>query len=61
MESRAFDLVHERLAPALEVQDIDIYDISPSTVGTFDFVLFTGVLYYARHPLLAPRASAPMC
>jgi len=61
MESRAFDLVHERLAPALEVQDIDIYDISPSTVGTFDFVLFTGVLYYARHPLLALERAASVC
>ncbi|MGD0530980.1 MAG: hypothetical protein ABSA62_01540 [Methyloceanibacter sp.] len=61
MEPRAFDLVHERLEPALEVQDIDIYDISPSTVGTFDFVLFTGVLYYARHPLLALERAASVC
>ncbi|HEU0018364.1 MAG TPA: hypothetical protein VFQ31_08440 [Methyloceanibacter sp.] len=50
----AFDLVHERLAPDLEVKDIDVYDIAPATVGTFDIVLFTGVLYHARHPLLAP-------
>lgn len=28
-------------------------DISPETVGIFDLVLFLGVLYHMRHPLLA--------
>jgi tRNA (mo5U34)-methyltransferase len=57
----AFDLVRERLAPQLEVQDIDVYDISPSTVGTFEFVLFAGVLYHTRHPLLALERAASVC
>jgi len=57
----AFDLVRDRLAPELEVKDIDIYDISPSTVGTFEVVLFTGVLYHARHPLLALERAASVC
>src|SRR6478752_6392061 len=46
-----FELVRSRLAPELEAKDIDVYDISPATVGTFDIVLFTGVFYHTRHPL----------
>lgn len=56
-----FDLVHSRLAPELEAQDIDVYDIAPSTVGTFDIVLFTGVFYHTRHPLAALERAASVC
>jgi tRNA (mo5U34)-methyltransferase len=48
------------LAP-VEVKDIDVYDVSPETVGTFDIVLFTGVLYHSRHPLLALECAASVC
>jgi len=57
----SFDLVREHLAPELEVKDIDVYDISPASVGTFDFVLFTGVFYHTRHPLLALERAASVC
>jgi tRNA (mo5U34)-methyltransferase len=30
-----------------------VYELSPKTFGTFDLVLFYGVLYHLRHPLLA--------
>jgi tRNA (mo5U34)-methyltransferase len=33
--------------------EIDVMDLSPERVGTFDLVLFVGVLYHLRHPLLA--------
>ena len=32
--------------------EIDVMDLSPDKVGTFDLVLFVGVLYHLRHPLL---------
>jgi len=32
---------------------MDVYDISLATVGYFDIVLFFGVLYHLKHPLLA--------
>jgi tRNA (mo5U34)-methyltransferase len=32
--------------------EIDVMDLSPERVGTFDLVLFVGVLYHLRHPLL---------
>jgi tRNA (mo5U34)-methyltransferase len=50
---QAFDLVRDTLAPSIEVMDIDIDELSPKTVGTFDIVLFCGVLYHLRHPLAA--------
>jgi tRNA (mo5U34)-methyltransferase len=33
--------------------EIDVLELSPEKVGVFDLVLFLGVLYHMRHPLLA--------
>lgn len=30
-----------------------VYDLDPNTFGTFDIVLFLGLIYHLRHPLLA--------
>ena len=48
-----FTLARECLASRVEDLDIDVMDLSPERVGTFDVVLFLGVLYHLRHPLLA--------
>ena len=32
---------------------MDVYELSPATVGMFDIVLFMGVLYHLKHPILA--------
>jgi tRNA (mo5U34)-methyltransferase len=32
---------------------MDPLELSPARIGTFDLVLFLGVLYHVRHPLLA--------
>jgi tRNA (mo5U34)-methyltransferase len=50
-DRRAFELTRARLAPSIEVMDIDIPDLSVERVGTFDIVLFLGVFYHLRHPL----------
>lgn len=51
--SRAtIELARDRLAPLLEIADIDVPDLTPERVGSFDVVLFAGVLYHVRHPLL---------
>lgn len=50
---RAFDLARETLGSRVEVQDIDLPDLSPGSVGTFDVVLFAGVFYHLRDPLQA--------
>ena len=41
------------LGSRVEDLEIDVMDLSPERVGTFDLVLFVGVLYHLRHPLLA--------
>jgi tRNA (mo5U34)-methyltransferase len=48
-----FELARRILDSKVEDQDIDVLDLSPERVGVFDVVLFLGVLYHMRHPLLA--------
>jgi tRNA (mo5U34)-methyltransferase len=48
-----FQLAREVLGSNVEDVDIDVMDLSPERIGTFDLVLFLGVLYHLRHPLLA--------
>ena len=48
-----FDLAKRALNSKVEEMEIDVMDLSPSKVGTFDVVFFLGVLYHMRHPLLA--------
>lgn len=50
---RGFDLAREALGSEVEERKIDVMDLSPEAVGTFDVVLLLGVLYHLRHPLLA--------
>jgi len=37
----------------VEYRQFDMYDLTPQSVGQFDIVLFMGVLYHLKHPLLA--------
>ena len=48
-----FELARATLGSKVEDVDIDVMDLSPERVGTFDVVFFLGVLYHLRHPLLA--------
>jgi tRNA (mo5U34)-methyltransferase len=48
-----FELARRALHSTVEDMNVDVLDLSPETVGTFDLVLFLGVLYHMRHPLLA--------
>jgi tRNA (mo5U34)-methyltransferase len=48
-----FKLAREVLGSHVEDVDLDVMELSPERVGTFDVVLFLGVLYHLRHPLLA--------
>ena len=50
---RGFELAREALGSKVEDIDIDVMDLSPDRIGTFDVVFFFGVLYHLRHPLLA--------
>jgi tRNA (mo5U34)-methyltransferase len=37
----------------VESLDLDVMDLTPERVGTFDVVLFLGVLYHVPNPLLS--------
>jgi tRNA (mo5U34)-methyltransferase len=37
----------------VEEMELDVMEASPEKIGMFDVVLFAGVLYHLRHPLLA--------
>lgn len=47
-----FDLARRARDSKVEDLDIDVLDLDPQRVGTFDRVFFLGVLYHLRHPLL---------
>ncbi len=49
----AFELARTVLGSRVEDIDIDVLDLAPERVGTFDVVLFLGVLYHLPNPLLA--------
>ena len=48
-----FLLAREAFQSKVEDKHIGVLDLSAEAVGTFDLVLFLGVLYHMRHPLLA--------
>ena len=48
-----FELARRVLRSKVEDLTIDVMDLSPEIIGVFDVVLFLGILYHLRHPLLA--------
>lgn len=48
----AFDLARNLLHSKVESAEIDLFDMRPEEMGTFDVVLMLGVLYHLQHPLL---------
>jgi tRNA (mo5U34)-methyltransferase len=43
----------EALGSRIPFHELSVYDATRDKLGTFDIVLFLGVLYHLRHPLLA--------
>ena len=37
----------------VDYRELSVYDLDPTKLGRFDIVLFMGVLYHLKHPLLA--------
>jgi tRNA (mo5U34)-methyltransferase len=48
-----FRIARELLASQVEYRIDDVCRLSPAQIGYFDVVLFLGVLYHLKHPLLA--------
>lgn len=47
-----FMKAHSTLKSKVEFREMSVYELSRKQLGTFDIVLFLGVLYHLRHPLL---------
>ena len=47
-----FFTAHEALNSKVEFREMSVYEIRRRKLGAFDIVLFLGVLYHLRHPLL---------
>jgi len=59
-----FDLCREALGydeRQCRRQELSVYNVSADSLGRFDRVLFFGVLYHLRHPLLALDRLAAVC
>ena len=52
-ENPLFHEMHARLESRVEYHQLDMFDLTPERIGRFDIVLFMGVLYHLKHPLLA--------
>ncbi len=48
-----FLAAREELKSKIEFYEMSVYELSLDRFGSFDIVLFLGVLYHLRHPLLA--------
>lgn len=53
-----FELARRVLHSRVEDLEIDVLELSPEKVGVFDLVLFLGVLYHMKHPMLALERAA---
>jgi tRNA (mo5U34)-methyltransferase len=52
LELEEFLAARELLGSRVELRVLDMDELSPESAGQFDYVLFLGVLYHLRHPLL---------
>jgi tRNA (mo5U34)-methyltransferase len=48
-----FREMHQALDSRVDYRRFDMYELTPERIGKFDIVLFMGVLYHLKHPLLA--------
>ena len=56
-----FNVARKLLGSKVEFLQADLFDLNPAAIGQFDLVLFLGVLYHLRHPLLALERIAALC
>jgi tRNA (mo5U34)-methyltransferase len=57
---QGFDYAHARLRSRVESLEVDLFDLNPSKLGTFDVALFLGVLYHLQDPYRGLKHAAAM-
>ena len=58
---RRFNIVREARQSNANAFLMNVYDLHPDRLGTFDLVLFYGVFYHLKHPQLALEAISKIC
>jgi len=58
---RRFNICRNALGSKATGYLTNVYDLNRKTFGTFDVVMFYGVLYHLRHPLLALEKILDVC
>ena len=53
VEQENFRYAHSELDSRVQYEIAEVYELRERRLGSFDYVLFLGVLYHLRHPLLA--------
>jgi len=48
--------IRDRLGSRVDYRVLDFYELTGAGLGAFDYVLFLGILYHLKHPLLALEA-----
>lgn len=61
VERTGFAAARKILGSTVDYQVANVYDMTPERFGEFDVVLFLGVLYHLRHPLLALDRLRALC
>lgn len=56
-----FDIARDALNSKAESVVVRIEDMTPEALGTFDLVLFLGILYHAQDPLHYLRIARSLC
>jgi hypothetical protein len=52
VEIENFRYAHSALGSKVDYREMDLFELTPKQAGYFDIVLFLGVLYHLKHPLL---------
>jgi 2-polyprenyl-3-methyl-5-hydroxy-6-metoxy-1,4-benzoquinol methylase len=52
----AMEFLIPLLKSSVKMHEMNVYDLLPETFGTFDLIIFPGVLYHLRYPFWALKA-----
>ena len=61
MRQDGFSVAKEALGSKVKLIEADFLDLDLPSLGTFDLILFLGILYHLRHPLLGLEQLAEIC
>jgi tRNA (mo5U34)-methyltransferase len=61
IDGHGFKIARDLLGSKVQYEVANVYDLNPERFGKFDIVLFLGVLYHLRNPILALDRIESVC